>query len=148
MAAFVRKYCEANELEESMIAESKRAVARSACLLVFGLTISIGSAEARPSRVTTGYDGSWHLTFATQAGPCEQAYDFDVNIRNGVITEPNLVKFRGIVASNGMARASVEVQDKVASGSGRLSATSGRGTWSGRSGSEKCAGYWTAKKQR
>ena len=82
----------------------------------------------------------------TQAGPCDPTYDFDVNISNGVITEPNLVKFRGSVAPSGAVRASVTVQDKFASGSGRLSLASGRGNWSGRSGSARCSGYWVAQR--
>jgi hypothetical protein len=40
----------------------------------------------------------------------------------------------------------VTVHDKYASGSGRLSASAGRGTWRGHSGSEQCAGYWTAQR--
>jgi len=109
-------------------------------------TIVIGSAQARPRHPNTAYDGAWNLSFATQSGPCDPTYDFDVNIANGVITHPNLVKFHSRVASNGMARASVTVHDKVAAGSGRLSMASGRGTWKGRSGSAVCAGYWTAQR--
>ena len=62
------------------------------------------------------------------------------------VTEPNLVKFRGYVAKSGAVRASVTVQDKYASGSGRLSSTSGRGTWSGYAGIARCSGYWTAQR--
>jgi hypothetical protein len=40
----------------------------------------------------------------------------------------------------------VTVQDKYASGAGKLSAATGRGTWSGRSGSARCSGYWTAQR--
>ena len=103
-------------------------------------------AEARPAGGNTSHDGSWHLSFATQSGACDTAYAFDVDITNGVISHPNLVRLHGTVAPNGAARATVAVQDKFASGSGRLSATTGRGVWSGRSGSSKCAGYWTAQK--
>ena len=62
--------------------------------------------------------------------------------QHGVVTHPKLV--RGYVAHSGAVRASVTVQDKFASGSGRLSSNSGRGTWSGYSGSARCSGYWTA----
>jgi hypothetical protein len=109
-------------------------------------TIAVGSVDARSSRPSTSFDGPWHLAFTTQAGPCDPAYAFDVNISNGNITEPNLVRFRGNVASSGAVRASVVVQDKSASGSGRLSPGSGRGTWSGHSGSANCSGNWTAQK--
>jgi hypothetical protein len=76
-------------------------------------------ALATAAHARSAYDGSWGVAFVTQRG----------------VTEPNLVKFRGCVAKSGAARASVTVQDKHASGSGRLSGTSGRGTWSGRSDS-------------
>lgn len=107
--------------------------------------VSTPPSEARPSR-TSDYDGAWHLTFATQAGPCDAAYEFDVDISNGEITEPNLVRFHGQVAPGGVVRASVTVQNKSASGSGRLSRADGRGTWTGRSGGASCSGYWTAQK--
>jgi hypothetical protein len=92
------------------------------------------------------YDGSWDLVFVTQRGACDPAYNFTVNISNGVVTHPNLVKFRGRVAKSGAVRASVTVQDKYASGSGRLSSASGRGTWRGYAGIARCLGYWTAQR--
>lgn len=112
------------------------------------LAFAIGTAaEARVSRGNFAYDGSWHLSFATQMGPCDPTYAFDVNITRGVISEPNLVKFRGTVSPNGAARASVTVQDKFASGSGRLTSTGGAGTWRGHSGTARCSGSWTAQRQ-
>jgi hypothetical protein len=92
------------------------------------------------------YDGSWNLVFVTQRGACDPTYNFTVNISNGVVTHPNLVKFRGYVAKSGAVRATVTVQDKYASGSGRLSSVSGRGTWRGYAGNARCSGYWTAQR--
>jgi hypothetical protein len=92
------------------------------------------------------FDGSWNLAFVTQSGTCDPAYSFTVNVSNGLITHPNLVRFRGRVQSSGSVRASVTVQDKYASGSGRLFGSSGKGTWSGHSGGGRCVGYWTAQK--
>jgi hypothetical protein len=109
---------------------------------------SLGGADARPRQSNFNYDGAWHLAFETQAGPCDPAYAFDVNISNGRISHPNLVKFYGSVDPNGRARASVAVHDKFASGSGRLSMTSGRGAWKGRSGSAACSGFWTARREQ
>jgi hypothetical protein len=102
-----------------------------------------------PTSVTharSAYDGSWDLVFVTQRGACDPSYNFTVNVSDGVVTHPNLVKFRGYVAKSGSVRASVTVQDKFASGTGRLSGTTGRGKWSGRSGSSLCMGYWTAQR--
>ena len=94
----------------------------------------------------SSFDGSWDLVFVTQAGACDPTYNFTVNIAKGIVTHPNLVRFRGRVTPSGSVRASVAVQDKYASGSGRLSSMSGRGMWSGRSGNSRCTGYWTARR--
>ena len=94
----------------------------------------------------SAYDGSWDLNFVTQMGTCDPAYNFTVNISDGVVTHPNLVKFRGYVARSGSVRASVTVHDKFASGKGRLFGTSGRKRWRGRAGSARCSGYWTAQR--
>ncbi|MCC8963850.1 hypothetical protein H8A95_16400 [Bradyrhizobium sp. Pear76] len=94
----------------------------------------------------SAYDGSWDLLFVTQSGDCDPSYNFTVNVFNGVVTHPNLVKFRGHVARSGAVRASVTVHEKYAAGTGRLSNTTGRGTWRGHSGSAQCLGYWTAQR--
>jgi hypothetical protein len=88
------------------------------------------------AQARSAYDGSWDLLFVTQRGACDPTYNFSVNITDGIITHPNLVRFRGYVACSGAAR----------SGSGRLSSNSGRGNWSGYSEGTRCSGYWTAQR--
>jgi hypothetical protein len=94
----------------------------------------------------SAYDGSWDLDFVTQRGTCDSSYSFTVDVTNGVVTHPNLVRFRGHAAKSGAVRASVTVQDKYATGAGKLFPTSGQGTWSGDSGTARCSGYWTARR--
>jgi hypothetical protein len=101
------------------------------------------AAEAR-----TSYDGPWNLVFVTQRGSCDPTYTFTINVTDGIVTHPNLVKFRGNVARSGAVRASVTVHDKYASGSGRLTGDTGRGNWTGRAGAERCSGYWTAQRSQ
>jgi len=105
------------------------------------LTTAAPAAQAR-----SAYDGSWDLVFVTQRGACDPSYNFTVNISDGIVTHPNLVKFRGYVARSGSVRASVTVHEKFASGTGRLTGTTGGGRWSGHTGSERCSGYWTAQR--
>ena len=114
--------------------------------LLFFMTIACCLALTSVAQAHSAYDGSWDLVFVTQRGACDPTYNFSVNITDGVVTHPNLVRFKGYVARLGAVRASVTVQDKYASGSGRLSGASGRGTWSGYSGSARCSGYWTAQR--
>jgi hypothetical protein len=105
------------------------------------LIAPVSAAHAR-----SAYDGSWDLAFVTQSGACDPSYNFTVNVSDGIVTHPNLVRFKGYVAKSGSVRASVTVQDKFASGTGRLSGTTGRGSWSGYAGSARCSGYWTAQR--
>ena len=105
------------------------------------LAVLTCAAEARPL-----HDGSWGLLFVTQRGACDSTYNFSVNINNGIVTHPNLARFRGYVARSGAVRASVTVGDKHASGTGKLSQNVGRGTWHGYSGTARCSGYWTARR--
>lgn len=114
---------------------------------VIAVAISCASlALSAAAHATSAYDGAWNLDFVTLRGPCDPAYEFSVNIHNGVVTHPNLVTFRGYVSRSGAVRASVTVHEKYASGSGRLTSSSGRGNWTGRSGGARCAGYWTAQR--
>jgi hypothetical protein len=117
---------------------------KTAPLLIFATGCFVALASAASARTT--YDGSWDLLFVTQRGACDPSYSFTVNVANGIVTHPNLVKFRGYVAPSGAVHASVTVQDKYASGAGRLSGASGRGTWNGHSGNSRCSGYWTAQR--
>ena len=112
------------------------------CAIAIGCFLALAcTAQAR-----SVYDGWWDLVFVTQRGACDSTYNFTVNISNGVVTHPNLVRFKGFVAKSGAVRASVTVQDKYASGSGKLSGASGRGKWSGHAGNARCLGYWTAQR--
>jgi hypothetical protein len=103
-------------------------------------------ALASAAHARSAYDGSWDLVFVTQKGTCDPTYNFTVNVSDGDVTHPNLVKFKGHVAKSGSVRASVTVHDKFASGTGRFFGTSGRGIWNGRAGGARCSGYWTAQR--
>ena len=110
-------------------------------LASFALVLSTAAAEAR-----TPFDGQWNITFITQSGDCSPSYNYSVNIENGAITSPGVETFKGNVTGSGAVRASVAVQDKRASGAGKLTGVRGRGTWSGFSGDQRCAGAWTAER--
>jgi len=118
-------------------------------MLKFLICVSVASSLVGPASVAEArslYDGSWDLLFVTQRGTCDPNYNFTVNINDGIVTHPNLVRFKGYVAPTGAVRASVTVQDKYASGTGKLSNNTGRGTWRGFSGTTRCSGYWTAQR--
>lgn len=110
------------------------------------LALSAIAAGLDTAAAATAYDGSWSLTFYTRRGDCDPSYNFQVQITNGIISHPNLVRFRGRVSRDGAVSASVAVEGKYASGSGRLTRTSGRGSWTGRTESSRCSGTWVASR--
>ena len=111
-----------------------------ACLVALAVTAS-NTAMAR-----TPYDGTWSLIFLTQRGGCDRSYNFTVQIQNGIVSHPNLVKFKGRVSPGGKVRASVSVPGKYASGTGRMTRTAGQGRWAGYAGSDRCSGTWSAQR--
>jgi hypothetical protein len=90
------------------------------------------------------FDGQWSLTFQTRRGTCDPSYQFDIYIRNGRLQHPNLVRFGGRVDRSGAVRATVAVEDKFASGSGKLGRNYGRGSWTGHAAGSRCSGTWVA----
>src|SRR5205807_9687428 len=51
-------------------------------------------APASVAHARSAYDGSWDLAFVTQRGSCDPSYNFTVNITDGIVTHPNLVRIR------------------------------------------------------
>ena len=92
----------------------------------------------------TPYDGAWSLSIVTERGTCEPAYRFGVQIVDGAVTGPG--NLSGRVSSAGLVTVLVAAGDKRASGSGKLSQTSGHGRWTGGAGDEHCSGSWTAQR--
>ena len=110
-----------------------------ASLLALAVTVPmLGTAEAR-----TPYDGRWSLTIHTTRGDCS-TYNCPVDISNGHVSFPNLVRANGRVTGKGNVRVFVAAMGKSASGSGKLNGSSGSGRWTGRSGEDRCSGVWTA----
>jgi hypothetical protein len=93
----------------------------------------------------TPYDGRWSLSIMTQRGDCS-TYNFPVDIINGRVSFPGLVRASGRVTPKGSVRVFVAAMDKSASGSGRLTLGSGSGRWTGRSGNDRCSGTWSAQR--
>ena len=124
-------------------------------LSVFALTTALAavpiSAQAAKARVSaTAFDGSWSVLILTQSGSCDRAYRAGVQISNSEVFnaggEP--IALRGHVAPNGAVRVSVAAGAQEAHGAGRLSRTSGGGTWQGQGSLGTCAGTWQAERRR
>jgi hypothetical protein len=118
-----------------------RNIARTSILALLFAASAVDIAAAR-----SVYDGQWKLTITTERGACDSSYNFTVDITDGIVSHPNLVKLRGRVAKGGSVRVTVAAAGRSASGSGRMTRTAGHGRWTGYSGSDRCSGSWAAKR--
>jgi hypothetical protein len=119
-------------------------------VLVFTIAL-IGLASAgRPAPAASkNFDGEWSVVIITEAGTCDRAYRYPVRVTNGQLTYSGEagVALNGRVDASGRISATVQRGDQSANGSGRLSSSSGAGTWKGKSATTACAGRWEAEKR-
>jgi hypothetical protein len=96
-----------------------------------------------------GHDGNWSVLVITEKGDCDQAYRYAVNVSNGQVryAGAEAVDVTGTVAPDGLVHVRIKLRDKGANGNGRLSATSGAGTWHGLGPNASCAGRWEAERR-
>ncbi len=102
-----------------------------------------------PAAIAAVQDGNWSVLIITEKGDCDRGYRYGLKVSNGRVSYngDGSVNLAGTVASNGAVNVSIKVGDKGASGTGRLSASSGAGTWHGLGSSGTCAGRWEAEKR-
>lgn len=111
-----------------------------AAVLAAAFIGGIQPAKAAPA----GYDGAWTVLIITQAGSCDQGYSFPVQISGGRVTSSGTANITGTVGHGGGVTVKVTQGGSYATGTGRLSATSGAGSWSGYGSSGACSGRWQA----
>jgi hypothetical protein len=112
------------------------------------MTVAIAAAPATSTaRAPTSFDGGWTVLITTQRGACDPSSSFGFEIRDGVVYGYGGADIRGRVAGNGAVSVSVASGEQKASGTGRLSENSGRGTWQGRGSRGVCSGRWSASRR-
>jgi hypothetical protein len=118
------------------------AVRRTAIAALAGLGVAIAAA---PVQASGNFDGQWSVVVVTTKGDCDRAYRYPIAIhgQNLVNAGDTAFDIAGKVQGDGAVAVRITYGDKSASGSGRLSATTGTGSWSGGS----CAGTWTAERR-
>ena len=107
------------------------------------------SPSARTRAAASAFDGDWSVLIQTQVGACAPAYRYGVQIQNGEVFNAGgeQVALEGHVARNGAVQVSVAAGGQEARGAGRLSRTSGGGTWQGQGSAGTCAGTWVAERR-
>jgi len=93
------------------------------------------------------FDGNWSVLIVTQKGTCDRAYRYPVRISNGAVGYAGEASFNvsGKVGDTGAVIVTVSRGNQSATGTGRMSATDGSGTWTAASG--ECSGTWTAERR-
>jgi hypothetical protein len=101
------------------------------------------------ARASNAFDGDWSVLIETRTGACDPAYRYGVQIQNGEILNGGSapVTLEGHVAPSGVVRVSVAAGGQEAHGAGRLSRTSGSGSWQGQGSAGTCAGTWVAERR-
>lgn len=119
---------------------------RTFTLLAVAATLFAGAPTATAQ---ARYNGSWSILIVTEAGDCDRAYRYGVQIEDGqIIYEGGAgVELTGRVDRNGRVSATVRRGEQGASGTGRMSSNRGTGTWRGRSPTSQCTGYWEAERR-
>lgn len=114
-----------------------RLIVIRASLCALALAVTPAAASSEP------FDGSWSVKIVTQRGTCDSGATVPIRVTNGSIaSDLSIVKVSGQVATNGNLNVNVGHGLEHASGVGRLSDTTGSGTWKG----GPCSGVWTASK--
>jgi hypothetical protein len=123
---------------------------RRSVLLAMLTTLALGSLlwTAPAAKARSSYDGNWSVLIVTEAGSCDRAYRYALEIVNGRITYPDqTIAVSGRVDGSGRVYVRVSAGGQYASGSGHLSSNSGAGRWSGRGSTSACSGYWQADRR-
>jgi hypothetical protein len=101
-----------------------------------------GLAAVTPASAAT-FDGAWNVQIASGNAACPSGTSVAIGISNGQVASNNaMVTASGRVADAGLISVTLSSGMKRAVGSGRLTATSGSGTWRG----AVCSGTWTAQR--
>ena len=100
------------------------------------------------AKAAAGYDGAWKVVIITQSGNCDPAYSYPVKVVDGRVSYSGDGSFEisGNVAASGGVSVAIARGDQRASASGKLTATSGSGQWTGKSASTACSGRWEASR--
>ena len=105
-------------------------------------------AFAAKAKAGASYDGAWKVVIITQSGNCDPAYSYPVRVSAGRVSYAGDGSFEisGNVSEGGGVNVTIARGDQKASGTGRLTASAGSGSWSGKSASTACSGRWEASR--
>jgi hypothetical protein len=138
-----------SDKESTVLRILPRILTRMMCLaLPLGLAIA-GQIPTSAPALAGAHDGDWSVLIVTEKGDCDRGYRYNFKVSNGQVryvgeTSANM---SGTVAPNGAVKVNIKLSDKGATGTGRLSANAGTGTWQGAGSTGACSGRWDAERR-
>ncbi len=127
-------------IEASPIRRAGRWLPVSAALAA---VLASGGADAAAGRAG-GYDGTWHVVFATTRGNCSSGYSVPFMVMGNRVSSAGGGRVSGTVNRSGAVAVNVSVGASTATGGGRLVGASGSGSWRGIITGDSCSGTWQA----
>ncbi|HLZ01387.1 MAG TPA: hypothetical protein VKR55_04450 [Bradyrhizobium sp.] len=114
----------------------------SRVIVAAGIAVVLGSPVTASATVAgSAFDGQWSVHIASTTSECGNGQIVSIGISNGQVSS-SMVSASGRVADAGSISVTLSNGLKKAIGFGRLSGTSGSGTWRG----ALCKGTWTASR--
>lgn len=109
----------------------------------------LGALTAPVPTLAAAYDGTWRVTIITNKGGCDPAYAYVLAVKSGRVTYAGEGSFNvaGTVSDSGAVKVGVSRGSQRADGTGKLSGSSGSGTWRGVGNTGGCSGRWEAEKR-
>jgi hypothetical protein len=111
------------------------------------VVLLLACTSTNAARRITGspYDGTWSVAIYTLRGDCGSVRVAARIVGGRVYSKDQSYQANGAVGANGVIRVSVASGRLSASGSGRLSQSSGAESW--RSSRGECSGSWSASRR-
>ena len=107
-----------------------------------GIVLCLAMALASPAAAST-FDGEWSVRIASSSSECGNGATVSIGISNGQVASFDAaMRASGRVADAGNISVTLASGIKRTVGFGRLSGSSGSGTWRG----GLCSGTWTAQR--
>jgi hypothetical protein len=114
----------------------------SQALIATSLAFALASPLATQAMAASAsFDGTWSVHIASSRSECGDGQTVSIGISNGQVSS-SMVNASGSVAEAGTISVILASGIKKATGFGRLSGSSGSGTWRG----ALCSGTWTASR--
>ena len=113
------------------------------------LLASVVLAGAQAGAHAAVFDGTWSVLVITEKGTCDRAYRYAVEVSGGKVrfAGTESINLSGSVDRSGRVRVSISRGSQSAAGTGRLTDSTGSGTWRGHSSQAECSGRWEAERR-